>query len=261
MLLVKELQPSLIWGSVRFYEMMYHKLRALLLSMSKMKKIILEWYSSTNSSEGLAKVPHKFAMRTLVRKCRDYVGLHGKTVLLCGEGLHTTVHHYLSSCGITVHTTFGPPETSGLLAANIPKRFCKLGTAGKQLPGINMKIHQKQGEAEEEESEDGEMAVYGRNVFMGFLNREDDLNLCQRTELDCVFQCLLIELEEDRKGLVISLHCQYDEDGAPTEQLSPHCLDWFRRANWDSVRTVRDVVENIKEERGIRHCIQAGIDR
>lgn len=244
-------------------------------------------------------MPHKFAMRTLVRKCRDYVGLHGKTVLLCREGLHTTVHHYLSSCGITVHTTFGPLETSGLLAANIPKRFCKLGTAGKQLPGINMKIHRKQGEAEEEESEDGEMAVYGRNVFMGYLNREHDLNLCQRTELgagwlelsqtassdgegflrvfssqqgdmahtvetrvrlelDCVFQCLLIELEEDRKGLVISLHCQYDEDGAPTEQLSPHCLDWFRRANWDSVRTVRDVVENIKEERGIRHCIQVG---
>ena len=39
--LIRELQPTLIWGSVRFYEMMYHKLRALLLSMSKMKKIIL----------------------------------------------------------------------------------------------------------------------------------------------------------------------------------------------------------------------------
>ena len=43
--LVKELQPTLIWGSVRFYELMYHKLRALLFSMSKVKKIILGRFS------------------------------------------------------------------------------------------------------------------------------------------------------------------------------------------------------------------------
>ena len=42
--LIRELQPTLIWGSVSFYEKMYHKLRNLLFSMSKMKKIILgQW--------------------------------------------------------------------------------------------------------------------------------------------------------------------------------------------------------------------------
>ena len=38
---IQEVQPSLIWGSVRFYERIYQKLRNLLLSMSKVKKIIL----------------------------------------------------------------------------------------------------------------------------------------------------------------------------------------------------------------------------
>ena len=227
-------------------------------------------------------------MKTLVKKCRDYVGLHGKTVLLCQESLHPTLHHYLSSCGITVHTTFGPATTSGLLTANIPKRFCKLGTAGKQLPGVELRLERR--EVEEVVGEEGQMAVFGRNIVMGFLNREQEVQESQgwlqldqtatsdgegflrvfsseegdvrstvetrvRLELDCVYQCLLIELEEERKGLILSLHCQYDDDGAPTDKLSLDCVKWFNRSNWD-VTTVGEVIDNIKQEKGIKHCIQ-----
>ena len=100
-------------------------------------------------------------------------------MLLCRAGLHSTVHHYLSSCGLTVHTTFGLPETSGLLTANIPNRFCKLGTAGKQLPGISLNLEQRptEDEAGDDVESDSEMTVYGRNVFMGYLNREKDIKV------------------------------------------------------------------------------------
>ena len=121
-------------------------------------------------------------MASLVSQCRDYLGLPGKTVLLCREGhcLQSSVHHYLSTCGLTVHTTFGLPETSGLLTANIPKRFCKLGTVGKQLPGLSLSLQQRK-EAETETEEVGEkeeeMRVHGRNIFMGYLNREEQLKV------------------------------------------------------------------------------------
>ena len=241
-------------------------------------------------------------MASLVSQCRDYVGLPGKTVLLCREGeqLQSSVHHYLATCGLSVHTTFGLEETSGLLAANIPKRFCKLGTAGKQLPGLSLSLRQrKEAELEEVEGEgagekDCEMTVYGRNIFMGYLNREEEikvegegwLELSQtasvdgegflrifsseeaerlrrvesrlRLELECVAGCLLVPLEEERTGLVLSLDCQYEEDGAPTDLLTHHCQRWFAKAGWDSVKTVGDVMTNMKEELGIRHCIQVG---
>ena len=131
-------------------------------------------------------MPQRLVMASLVSQCRDYLGLPGKTVLLCREGhsLQSSVHHYLSTCGLTVHTTFGLPETSGLLTANIPKRFCKLGTAGKQLPGLSLSLKQrKKAEAEAEtETEDAgdrdsEMSVCGRNIFMGYLNREEEVKV------------------------------------------------------------------------------------
>ena len=124
-------------------------------------------------------------MASLVSQCRDYLGLPGKTVLLCREGhsLQSSVHHYLSTCGLTVHTTFGLPQTSGLLTANIPKRFCKLGTVGKQLPGLSLNLKLRKEATAETEAEtgdkDSEMSVSGRNIFMGYLslNREEEMKV------------------------------------------------------------------------------------
>ena len=79
-----------------------------------------------------------------------------------------------------------------------------------------------------------------------------------RLELECLSQCLLVQLEDERTGLVVSLDCQYDEDGAPTDLLTQDCQHWFAKAGWDSVNTVGDVMTNMKEDQGIRHCIQVG---
>ena len=39
--IMKQIHPTLIWGSSKFYEKMYHKLRNMHYSMSKIKKLIL----------------------------------------------------------------------------------------------------------------------------------------------------------------------------------------------------------------------------
>ena len=112
----------------------------------------------------------------------------GSTWCREGERLQSSVHHYLSTCGLTVHTTFGLPQTSGLLTANIPKRFCKLGTVGKQLPGLSLSLKLRKEAPTETETEtedagagnkDCEMSVSGRNVFMGYLslNREEEIKV------------------------------------------------------------------------------------
>ena len=56
-------------------------------------------------------------------------------------------------------------------------RFCKFSTAGKTAPGVKMKLESQKG------AEDGcgggaaarrEVCGYGRNIFMGYLNRDND---------------------------------------------------------------------------------------
>ena len=66
-------------------------------------------------------------------------------------------------------------------------RFCKFSTAGKTAPGVKMKLEPQKG------SEDGcggtvgvgrrEVCGFGRNIFMGYLNRDNDTKVNVVTDL------------------------------------------------------------------------------
>ena len=63
---------------------------------------------------------------------KEYLGFTPHTAFLCQRAaLSKEVLEYLAGFDILVHETYGQSETSGLLCANIPKRYCKLGTSGK----------------------------------------------------------------------------------------------------------------------------------
>ena len=79
-----------------------------------------------------------------------------------------------------------------------------------------------------------------------------------RLELECVSQCLLVQLEDERTGLVVSLDCQYDDEGAPTDLLTPDCQHWLARAGCGSLTTVSEVMTGMKEDQGIRQSIEVG---
>ena len=52
-------------------------------------------------------------------------------------------------------------------------RFCKFSSAGKPTPGVNVKLGDKRSD-DCSQKEEGEVLGYGRNIFMGYLNREND---------------------------------------------------------------------------------------
>ena len=49
-----------------------------------------------------------------------------------------------------------------------------------------------------------------------------------------------------------------DPGGLPTSRLTPQCQQWFRAARFE-VETISEVLDSV--ELGIKHVIQAGIDR
>ena len=55
--------------------------------------------------------------------------------------------------------------------------------------------------------------------------------------------------------MILSLDCVYDKDGGPSEVLSPTAVDWFKCSSWEML-TMGDVMDNIKQEKGVKHCIQ-----
>ena len=68
----------------------------------------------------------------VIFRYKEFLGFKPQTAFLCqGATLSKEVLEYLAGFDILVHETYGQSETSGLLCANIPKRYCKLGTTGK----------------------------------------------------------------------------------------------------------------------------------
>ncbi|XP_023330631.1 long-chain-fatty-acid--CoA ligase ACSBG1 [Eurytemora carolleeae] len=151
----------------------------------------------------------------------------------------------------------------------------------------------------------GAVLGYGRNIFMGYLNKENEnqskltddywLKLGDqgalddegfllvygqvqdqivmasgevvnpsniegnlRLELPCISSCIVVGHGTDRLGALLSLDTVTDENGSPSNILTPQTVNWFRDARFD-VKTIKDVVDNL--DSGLKHVIQAGIDR
>lgn len=81
---------------------------------------------------------------------------------------------FLAGFDIVVHESFGQPEHCGVLTANIPKRYCKMATLGKPMPGVKSKVKTDDGSGNAPADTPGNIVGWGRNLFMGYLNRECD---------------------------------------------------------------------------------------
>ena len=57
--MVKEVKPTLVCGSAKMYEKMFHKLRSLQLSMSRLRKMLLD---TSGTGSALTKLPHKLSV-------------------------------------------------------------------------------------------------------------------------------------------------------------------------------------------------------
>lgn len=309
--LFNEIKPTLLYGNQTIYEKIYHRLVTLYQEKTGVQKLLIDWSNSTvregagtpESQRKLGAIPQKVAKSTVIKKFKENLGFSGKTTFFCrGQALPQKLSDFLAGFDILVHSAYGQTECSSVLTANVPGRFCKFSTAGKTAPGVKMKLEPQKG------SEDGvgrrEVCGFGRNIFMGYLNRDNDtkeimtddhwlrlrdighldeegyLNVigrCSdtvkidteeqvfvtpmeqrvRLELACVSQCVVVTSPaRDSLGLILTLDTIADANN--TLNLSQSAVNWFKNARFE-VKTVTDVVSNM--ENGIKHVIQAGIDR
>jgi len=302
-----------VYGSPIMYEKIYHRLVTMRQDSSGLEKFFIDWSNmqirekhgecvTPEPERKIGNIPQTIAKNTVCRKIKEYLGFHAKTTFFCrGGSLPSEIYQFLSGFDIVVHPAYGQSESCSLLTANIPERFCKFSSVGKQAPGVKLRLDEASAGMA-----GGEVLGYGRNVFMGYLNRENDTKELMtedqwlkmgdtavvdeegflvltgypedlitlttgdrvnpthiedrvRMELPCVSHCLLVGEEQPSLGLLLTLDTVMDTDqGLPTHQLTLAAQKWFKAARFD-VKTVTDVIKNM--ETGIKHVIQAGIDR
>lgn len=164
-------QPTLLVSVPKLYETVYataHRKAAA----SPVKKKVFDWALRVGRKNQHAfrkgKAPSAFwraqlplADRLVLRSVRDAMGGH-KTVMACGGApVRQEVEEFFSAIGMQLFPGYGLTEASPLVSFNSPKGF-KLGTAGKVLPGGEVRI-----------GEHGEILYRGPNLMKGYWNQPE----------------------------------------------------------------------------------------
>merc|ERR1719222_240482 len=172
---VFQVRPTVVYCQPVVFERIYHKLVEMRRTLSGLQKSIMDWscgrlmgnqqeHIIPQTDSKLGNIQHKIVKNTICRKYKEALGLSPKTIFICrGGALPDRVLQFLSGFDIVVHPAYGQSECCSLLTANVPKRFCKFSSVGKPGPGLKVKL-----------AEGGEVLATGRNLFMGYLNRENE---------------------------------------------------------------------------------------
>ncbi len=162
-----EAQPTIMAAVPRFYEKVKAAAEQKAEEAGGVKKKLFDWavrvgrekaeVDLQQRSPGLwLQLKHVLADRLVLSKIRARTGGRLRYFISGGAPLAEDVAWFFYAAGLKILEGYGLTETSPVVSVNPPERP-KLGTVGRVLPGVEVKI-----------AEDGEILVKGPNVMMGY---------------------------------------------------------------------------------------------
>jgi long-chain acyl-CoA synthetase len=141
-----------------------------LLGVPAVFRLLADRMSRKIESQSLSKALFKFTpTRGLVtKKVREAFG--GSPVFISGgAALDPEVAATLMGMGLNVYQGYGITETSPVIAVETPT-VKRLGTVGRPMPGVEVKIHDPNAEGV------GEIWAKGPNIMLGYYNNQAATN-------------------------------------------------------------------------------------
>ncbi|XP_055353740.1 long-chain-fatty-acid--CoA ligase ACSBG2-like isoform X2 [Paramacrobiotus metropolitanus] len=171
---LKEARPTAMIGVPRVWEKIMEKMRALSRQNGAVKQWIAKWAKDVGLRGNLARmkgdgVPFGWTMANALvfKKVRQALGLDRCRITASGAApLMPQTQEFFLSLDIPILDIYGMSESSAPHTVNKPGAF-KLGSAGREMPGCKTKI------AKPDADGNGEICMYGRHVFMGYLGLEE----------------------------------------------------------------------------------------
>ncbi|KAG2470378.1 ACBG1 ligase, partial [Polypterus senegalus] len=171
---MKEANPTSHMGVPRVWEKLMEKIKEALGQAGFLKRKIFNWATSTSLESNLSRsgkteakpLLHAIADKLILEKVRNSLGFSRCLKYFSGAAPMTsgTLEFFLG-LNITLYEAYGMSESTGPHFMSGPKVY-KLHSCGRVVPGCKFKI------ANKDEDENGEVCLWGRNVFMGYLNLE-----------------------------------------------------------------------------------------
>src|SRR3954464_3337520 len=105
-------------------------------------------------------MPHQLFDKLVYSKMRAAMGGRIKQAMTGGSAMDRKLGLFFAGAGVHIYEGYGLTETTAAATANPPERT-RYGPVAQPIPGMTVHI-----------ADDGEIWLYGANVFQGYLNNE-----------------------------------------------------------------------------------------
>ncbi len=170
-----EVKPTILNGVPRFYEKAYQRIQTEIRNMPTATQYLIRWalalgkragkYQQKAPNDDLVKQIYRQELRVADRlvfsKIRKRFGGRLRIMVSGAAPLSDDVQAFFNTIGLPIVEGYGLTETSAPLCCNTPENK-KVGTVGKLLPGVEVKI-----------AADGEILARGASIFSGYYKNED----------------------------------------------------------------------------------------
>ena len=110
------------------------------------------------------------AEKVVFAKVRGAFGGNLRYAISGAAALDAKIGHFIDNLGITIFEGYGLSETSPMISANCNGHI-KIGSVGKLIPGVQVKIDTSVATGS---SEEGEIVAYGPNIMQGYYNLPEE---------------------------------------------------------------------------------------
>lgn len=130
-----------------------------------------EGHNRGKGSRAFLKQPYRFFDALIFKKIRENFGGRLRYFVGGGAMLDMELQRFFYAIGIPMYQGYGLTEAAPVISSNTPE-FHKLGSSGKVVPMLDLKICNEQGE-EQPIGRQGEILVRGDNVMTGYWQNPD----------------------------------------------------------------------------------------
>ncbi|XP_036295370.2 long-chain-fatty-acid--CoA ligase ACSBG1, partial [Pipistrellus kuhlii] len=171
---MREVEPTSHMGVPRVWEKIMERIQEVVAQSGFIRRKMLLWamavmleHNLTCPSRDLKPLTARLADRLVLAKVRQALGLGRCQKSFYGAApMAAETQRFFLGLDIRLYSGYGLSETSGPHFMSSPCNF-RLYSSGKVVPGCRAKLVNQDAEGT------GEICMWGRTVFMGYLNMED----------------------------------------------------------------------------------------